>query len=47
VAIAAVCEAAARWPALLRPACTVSTGIFRPTRRAVRPNLRGLPKDSM
>ena len=47
VATAAVCDAAARWPASLRPACTVSTGIFSPTRRAVRPNLRGLPNDSM
>ncbi len=46
-ATAAVCDAAARWPASLRPAWTVSTGIFSPTRRAVRPNLRGLPNDSM
>ena len=46
VAAAAVCEAAARWPAADRPPTTVSTGIRCPTRRAVRANLRGLPKDS-
>ena len=46
VATAAVCEAAACWPTAERPACTVSTGIFAPTRRAVRANLRGLPNDS-
>ena len=46
VATPAVCDAAARWPASLRPACTVSTGIFSPTRRR-SPNLRGLPNDSM
>ena len=47
VAMAAVCDAAACWPASLRPACTVSTGIRAPTWRAVRANLRGLPNDSM
>ena len=46
VAAAAVCDAAARWPAAERPLMTVSTGIRRPTRRAVRANLRGLPNDS-
>ena len=46
VAAAAVCEAAARWPASDRPLITVSTGIRCPTRRAVRANLRGLPNDS-
>ena len=33
-------------PAVDRPPMTVSTGIRCPTRRAVRANLRGLPKDS-
>ena len=47
VATAAVCEAAACCPAAERPACTVSTGIWCATRRAVRANLRGLPNDSM
>ena len=46
VAAAAVCDAAARWPADERPLITVSTGIRWPTRRAVRANLRGLPNDS-
>ncbi len=46
VAAAAVCEAAARWPAADRPPMTVSTGSLRPTRRAVRANPRGLPNDS-
>ena len=46
-ATAAVCEAAACWPAADRPASTVSTGMVRPTCRAVRANLRGLPNDSM
>ena len=42
----ALCEAAARWPAGDRPPTMVSTGISCPTRRAIMPNLRGLPKDS-
>ena len=46
-ATAAVCDAAACWPAADRPASTVSTGMVRPTCRAVRANLRGLPNDSM
>jgi hypothetical protein len=46
VAAAAVCEAAARCAASERPASTVRTGMLAPTRRAVRPNLRGLPNDS-
>ena len=47
VAAAAVCEAAARRPGVgSGPASTVSTGIRRVTRRAVRENARGLPKDS-
>lgn len=46
VAAAAVCEAAARRPAAERPASTVSNGIRRATRRAVRENTRGLPNDS-
>ena len=46
VAAAAVCEAAARRPASVRPASTVNTGIRRVTRRAVREKARGLPKDS-
>ena len=47
VTAAAVCEAAARWPATERPASTARTGIVALTRRAVRANLRGLPNDSM
>ena len=47
VATAAVCEAAARWPAAERPASTASTGMLAVTRRAVLANLRGLPNDSM
>ena len=43
---APVCEDAARAPALVRPALTASTGFARATRRATRPNLRGLPNDS-
>ena len=43
---APVCELAARAPADVRPALTASTGLARATRRATRPNLRGLPKDS-
>ncbi len=46
VAVAAVCDCAARCPAVDRPAMIVSTGILRPTRLAVRANARGLPKDS-
>ena len=45
VAAAEVCDAA-RWPAGDRPPMTVSRGIRCATRRAVRANLRGLPKDS-
>ena len=43
---APVCELAARAPAEVRPALTARTGFARATRRATRPNLRGLPKDS-
>ncbi len=43
---APVCELAARAPADVRPALTASTGLARATRRATRPNLRGLPNDS-
>ncbi len=43
---APVCELAARAPAEVRPALTASTGFARATRRATRPNLRGLPNDS-
>jgi hypothetical protein len=44
--MAAVWEAAARSPSSVRPAYTVSTGMARPMRRAVRANFRGLPNDS-
>ena len=43
---APVCELAARAPALVLPALTARTGLARATRRATRPNLRGLPNDS-
>ena len=43
---AAVCEAAARRPDVLRPPFTAKIGLRAPTRRAMRANRRGLPKDS-
>ena len=46
VAAAAVWDAAALAPASERPASTVSSGIERDSCRAIRANLRGLPKDS-
>ena len=46
LAIAAVCEEAARTPAAERPLLTATIGLRRDTRRAMRANLRGLPKDS-
>ncbi len=45
-ASAAVCEPAARWPAVVRPPFIARIGFFRATRRATRANLRGLPNDS-
>jgi hypothetical protein len=44
--IAPVCEEAARCPAAVRPLLTAITGLEALTRRAMRPNLRGLPNDS-
>ena len=46
VAVAAVCEAAARRATSDVPDRTASTGLVRPSRRAIRANLRGLPNDS-
>ena len=46
VAAAAVCEATPRPPATDRPDFTATTGFVRPTRRASRANLHGLPNDS-
>ena len=46
LARAAVCEAAPRVPGALRPLLTATIGLFPLTRRAIRLNLRGLPKDS-
>ena len=43
---AAVCDDAARVPAWLRPLFTTTIGLLRPTRRAIRLNLRGFPNDS-
>ena len=44
---APVCEAAARAPAARAPALDRDDRLAsRPTRRAIRPNLRGLPNDS-
>ena len=40
-ASAAVCEDAARRPALVRPASTATTGLCREMRRAIRANWRG------
>ena len=45
-ASAAVCELAARAPARVVPAFIARIGFRRATRRAIRPNLRGLPNDS-
>ena len=45
-AIAAVCEEAARRPALVRPAFTTTMGLCREMRRAVRANRRGSGTDS-
>ena len=44
--IAAVCEAAARIPAGLRPLLTATIGFREPIRRARRANRFGFPKDS-
>ena len=44
VASAPVCEAAARDPALDRPALTATIGFVRPTRRAISLNFFGFPK---
>ena len=46
LAIAAVCDDAARTPAADRPLFTATIGLRRDTRRAMRANLRGLPNDS-
>ena len=46
LAIAAVCDDAARTPAADRPLLTATIGLRRDTRRAMRANLRGLPNDS-
>ena len=46
VAAAAVCERAPRAPADVRPAFSATMGLVPPTRRAMRANLRGLPRDS-
>jgi hypothetical protein len=43
---APVCEEVARDPAGVRPLLTTTIGLLRATRRAMRANLRGLPKDS-
>ena len=43
---APVCEEVARAPAADRPLFTAMIGLVRPTRRAIRANLRGLPTDS-
>ena len=43
---APVCERLARAPAADRPLLTAMIGFVRPTRRAIRENLRGLPTDS-
>jgi hypothetical protein len=45
-ASAAVCEPAARAPASVVPAFSARIGLRRATRRAIRPNARGLPNDS-
>ena len=41
-----VCEEVARAPAAERPLLTATIGLVRPTRRAIRANLRGFPNDS-
>ena len=46
VTAAPVCEAAARAPALDRPAWTAITGLVPERRRAMRAKFRGFPKDS-
>ncbi len=46
VAAAAVCERAPRAPAVDLPAFNTTIGFSRPTLRAMRENLRGLPIDS-
>ena len=43
---APVCDPVARAPAAERPLFTAMIGLLRPTRRAIRANLRGLPTDS-
>ena len=45
-ASAPVWEAAARWPAALRPDLTATIGLRAASRLAMRPKRRGLPKDS-
>ena len=45
-ASAAVCELAARWPVAVVPLLSARIGFRRATRRASRPNRRGLPNDS-
>ena len=44
VANAPVCDDAARAPDAERPAFTATIGFLCATRRAISPNLRGLPK---
>src|SRR5512144_2068257 len=46
VAAAAVCERAARDPAGELPPFIATIGLWRESRRAIRANFRGLPKDS-
>ncbi|HET6950442.1 MAG TPA: hypothetical protein VFI47_08705 [Acidimicrobiales bacterium] len=46
LAMAAVCDDAARTPAAERPLFTATIGLRRDTRRAMRLNFRGLPNDS-
>jgi len=46
LAMAAVCDDAARDPTGVRPLLTATIGLRRDTRRAIRLNLRGLPNDS-
>ena len=43
---APVCDCVARNPAADRPPLTATIGFFRPTRRAIGANFRGLPNDS-
>ena len=43
---APVCDPAARLPGRERPLFTATIGFSRATRRAMRENFRGFPKDS-